>query len=266
LTLRHQARDAALRHLDLTRDLTEPELTEIVDLARHLYGAQGVDHSGNDLDAPGSPPGLGPQVLIAGPAGRLGNNPVNRVFGDFSMWATGNDDAPPSNVNHRASVARGAGVFFDRRFMIRDVTGLNDKGLGNPFHRSCGSGCHNTTLMGMDLAPGFMDLGLNNLPWANNRSDLPLFRIVCDESADPHPYLGREIYSHDPGRALITGRCAHVGQTMTQQMRGLASRAPYFANGSSQSLRELVDFYDRRFNIGYTEQEKQDLVNFLGVL
>ena len=31
-------------------------------------------------------------------------------------------------------------------------------------------------------------------------------------------------------------------------------------------LRELVDFYDRRFNIRFTEQEKVDLVNFLGVL
>jgi hypothetical protein len=27
-----------------------------------------------------------------------------------------------------------------------------------------------------------------------------------------------------------------------------------------------VDFYDRRYNIGYSEQEKQDLVNFLGAL
>jgi cytochrome c peroxidase len=49
-------------------------------------------------------------------------------------------------------------------------------------------------------------------------------------------------------------------------MRGLAARAPYFANGSSANLRELVDFYDRRFNIGYTEIEKQDLVNFMSTL
>jgi hypothetical protein len=27
-----------------------------------------------------------------------------------------------------------------------------------------------------------------------------------------------------------------------------------------------VDFYDRRYTIGYSEQEKQDLVNFLGAL
>jgi len=28
----------------------------------------------------------------------------------------------------------------------------------------------------------------------------------------------------------------------------------------------LVDFYDRRFNIGYSEQEKNDLVNFMRTL
>ncbi len=51
-----------------------------------------------------------------------------------------------------------------------------------------------------------------------------------------------------------------------EQFRGLAARAPYFSNGSAATLRELVDFYDRRYNIGYSELEKQDLVNFLGSL
>ena len=50
------------------------------------------------------------------------------------------------------------------------------------------------------------------------------------------------------------------------QFRGLAARAPYFTNGSSATLRELVDFYDRRYNIQYTEREKEDLVNFLSTL
>ena len=51
-----------------------------------------------------------------------------------------------------------------------------------------------------------------------------------------------------------------------QQFRGLTARAPYFANGSAGDLTELVDFYDRRFRIGLTEKEKQDLVNFLSIL
>ena len=65
------------------------------------------------------------------------------------------------------------------------------------------------------------------------------------------------IYTQDPGRALISGKCDDVGSIVMQQFRGLAARAPYFSNGSAATLRELVDFYDRRFNIGYTEQETQ---------
>ena len=51
-----------------------------------------------------------------------------------------------------------------------------------------------------------------------------------------------------------------------QQLRGLSARAPYFSNGSASSLREIVDFYDRRFNIDFTEGEREDLVNFLSAL
>jgi cytochrome c peroxidase len=74
------------------------------------------------------------------------------------------------------------------------------------------------------------------------------------------------IYTQDPGRALISGRCNDVGTIVMQQLRGLSSRAPYFSNGSAASLRELVDYYDRRYSIGYSEQEKTDLINFLGAL
>ena len=66
--------------------------------------------------------------------------------------------------------------------------------------------------------------------------------------------------------ALITGRCADVGAIAAQQLRGLSARAPYFVNGSAKTLGDLVDYYDRRFSIGFTDVEKQDLINFLSVL
>ena len=34
-------------------------------------------------------------------------------------------------------------------------------------------------------------------------------------------------------------------------------------NGSANSLETVVDFYDTRFHIGFTKQEKSDLVAFL---
>ena len=78
--------------------------------------------------------------------------------------------------------------------------------------------------------------------------------------------LGRTFLTQDPGRAFVTGKCADAGSVLMQQFRGLTARAPYFANGSAADLAELVDFYDRRFKIGLTDTEKQDLVNFLRIL
>ena len=49
-------------------------------------------------------------------------------------------------------------------------------------------------------------------------------------------------------------------------MRGLAARAPYFHNGSAATLMDVVNFYDERFGIGFTSDQKQDLVNFLNAL
>ena len=124
----------------------------------------------------------------------------------------------------------------------------------------------------MDLAPGWVDLGTTNYPtWTepavfDTGAELPVFKITCHASPAPHPFLGRTIYTTDPGRALITGRCADVGSITMQQFRGLAARAPYFVNGSAATLRELVDYYDRRFDMKLTEREKVDLVNFLSVL
>ena len=96
--------------------------------------------------------------------------------------------------------------------------------------------------------------------------DLPLFKVVCNPEVRPHPFLGRVIYTQDPGRALISGKCYDVGSIVMGQLRGLAARAPYFSNGSAEDLRALVDFYDRRFNMSLTQQEKTDLVNFMSVL
>ena len=70
----------------------------------------------------------------------------------------------------------------------------------------------------------------------------------------------------DLGRAMISGRCADVGKVKGPILRGLAARAPYFHNGSAASLNDVVNFYDQRFNIHLTDQEKADLVNFLRTL
>ena len=57
-----------------------------------------------------------------------------------------------------------------------------------------------------------------------------------------------------------------VGKTKGPILRGLSSRAPYFHNGSAQTLLDIVHFYETRFGLVLSKQDELDLVNFLSVL
>jgi hypothetical protein len=276
-TLRTQAQSAARTHLELQAPLSREQLDAIEAFERQLYATQAFSLGAGALDEQGGPSGLGPRAMATGSDGVLGNNTTRFVIPMEDKWADlpeGRDAAEHERNAFRESVQRGHDVFFFRTFWIADAMHINTVGLGNPIKRTC-STCHGMHMTGMDTANGWMDVGSTNhpfalepaeSPWAEELPKLPLYRIVCRADLPPHPFLGREIYTQDPGRALISGKCEDVGAIVIQQFRGLAARAPYFSNGSAANLRELVDFYDRRFNIRYTEQERDDLVNFLSVL
>ncbi|HYV63316.1 MAG TPA: hypothetical protein VE958_11615, partial [Bryobacteraceae bacterium] len=266
-TLATQARSAAMGHIQ-AKSITEEQLRRIIDFESQVYVAQNVDRTAGNLAEPGGPSTLGPKAMADHKPGVLGDNDYDPVFRFFDSWKNNGGSA---QEQFRASVARGADIFMFRQFWLRDATHINSIGLGNPLKRTCAT-CHNAQMTGQDLSAGWVDVGTTNYPtwtepstWADS-SELPVFKITCVRDADPHPYLGRVIYTTDPGRALISGRCIDVGSIVMQQLRGLAARAPYFANGSAKTLREVVDFYDRRFDMKLSDQEKEDLINFLGVL
>jgi hypothetical protein len=267
-SLRSQAIDAMRTHMEMVGPLPEEKLARILQFEQHLYVAQNYSSGAGDLTETGGPRALGVKAMIDGKDHMNGYDKDTGVFFFFDQWKhpTSVAVAPAgSRTEFRESVARGYDVFFNRPFWISDTFGINNIRLGNPFKNACGF-CHNSQLTGVDDVPGWMDLGTTNFPHAPESPDLPLFKVTCKPTADPHPYLGRVIYTTDPGRALVSGRCEDVGGIVMQQFRGIAARAPYFSDGSAKTLREVVDFYDRRYNIGYTEREKQDLVNFLSVL
>lgn len=264
-SLTAQMRDAAATHLAMFRKLSPDAIAKILDFERRLYVAQAVDNEGGALDADGAQGG--PGKLQASPPGRLGSQGTP-VWSEFEAWEkvppAQRVKLPPAVVAFRDSVARGAKTFRTKTFLISDSAGINSPiGFGNPVRNSCVF-CHNMSFMGMDVAPGQVDLGTTNKPFADPMPWLPLFRVTC--TGAPHPHYGRVILTSDPGYALTTGRCADVGRITLQSMRGLGARAPYFSNGSAKDLRGIVDFYDRRYHIGYTEQEKRDLVNLMRAL
>jgi hypothetical protein len=273
-TLKIQATEAAHDHLETRSPPSAEQLRQIVAFESQVFAGQGVDRVGDDFSAPLMPPALGAKNLQSSPSGVLGDNFGRPVFKSFDAWKANANDEKSAPAAFRASVMRGYDLFFNRPFWIRDTVHINTVGLGNPAKRTCVT-CHNLQMVGTDASAGWVDLGTTNEPWAGEpldspsspaKSPLPLFKVVCKPSARPHPFLGRVIYTHDPGRALISGRCFDVGSIVMGQLRGLSARAPYFSNGSAEDLRALVDFYDRRFNIGLSQQERTDLVNFMSVL
>lgn len=261
-TLAIQAEGAYHDHQEAEGQLRPDQLNPIIAFESQVYAAQIFDSGAKNLIEPGGPGALGPLNLFRETAGVL-NSPAKPVFLSFDRWKTDSE--------FRQSAARGNDIFLNRTFWVRDVAHINSIGLGNPAKRSCAV-CHNAVMSGMDRAPGWVDLGTTNYPtWTepktwNEPGELPVFRLTCRADARPHPFLGRVIYTSDPGRALVTGKCADIGAITMGQFRGLAARAPYFANGSAKNLMELVDYYDRRFDMRLTTQEKEDLVNFLKIL
>jgi hypothetical protein len=250
--------------------LSREEFDKIIGYETQVFVAQVIDRWGNTLVERNGPEGIGPHAIAEAGLHVLsetGRDPVFRLFDAWKKPEAISGDLSEEQRKFRASVARGSDIFATRQFWIRDAAN-NTAGSGSPIQRSC-SACHNVEMTGQHPAPAWIDLGTTNyreLALSSQQSELPVFKCVCREDAPPHPYLGRVIYTSDPGRGLITGKCADIGSIVMGQLRGLAARAPYFSNGSAKSLREVVDFFDKRFDIKLTEQDKQDLVNFLSVL
>lgn len=263
--LTEQLDDASSSHLEFIRRLTPEQIDRLQDFELRIYAAQQVGPNGVTLNAGGAEGG--PAKLRDSEPGALGSIGTP-VWSEFAAWEKPNPAAEKGltkkQIAFRRSVARGARTFRDKTFLIFDSAGINSRiGFGNPVRNSCVF-CHNMSQMGNDVAPGQVDLGTTTLPYADPFSDLPMFRITC--RGRPHPHYGKVILTYDPGFALTSGRCADVGKITLQSMRGLSARAPYFSNGLAKDLREVIDYYERRYRIGYTEQEKQDLVNLMSVL
>jgi len=255
-TLEAQAIDAVHTH-EQGRNLSAEDLKQIVDFERQLYVSQGFDNKAGDLTEVGGPQGLGAWQLGRGNVSHTGD----AKFLTVSRWTGGNRE----QAAFRASVERGSAVFSQRQFTIDQTANLEGAHAQAAKQGTCAT-CHSERMTGANTKQAWMDIGTSTLPWSGDDKSLPLFKITCSANAEPHPYLGRVIYTNDPGRALVTGKCRDVGSVVMQQLRGLSARAPYFTGGSAKNLQAVVDYYDRRFNAHYTAQEKQDLVNFLGVL
>jgi len=65
---------------------------------------------------------------------------------------------------------------------------------------------------------------------------------------------------------MISGLCSALNRVKGPILRGLAGRAPYFHNGSAATLLQAVNFYNQRFSMHLTEEQKRQLVAILNSL
>lgn len=255
--LSDQANGATQGHAAAANPLTPAQREAIVSFETGLYTAQAEDNAGGVLNARsgnGGPVDLSREPFQIGINDSLspGFNP--RAFTLFDAWQ--NQSNPDEWSAARASISRGEEIFNTRTFTVAGVRGVNDV-LQTPSLTATCTVCHDTPNVGNHSAALPLDLGLTTE--AMRTPDMPLYTFR-------NKTTGEILKTTDPGRALITGKWRHMSTFKGPILRGLAARAPYFHNGSAATLEQAVNFYDTRFSIGLTPQEKADLVAFLRAL
>jgi cytochrome c peroxidase len=286
-SLQSQFQDATLGHAQASKPPTSAEISQGVAFETGLFTMQATDqHAGSlsKLPANGGPVNLS----------RIGlpNVPVFEIpfsFIAYEGWEMSANSA-------QASINRGETIFDTNTFTINGVAGFNNVGsttinfpsgvpTSGPITGTC-STCHNNLNVGADTVGGGRHLGIGDNSSSDKSgfqttatvlpptSDQPLFAFDCPVGSipffsNPVTVNGKtydEFQTTDPGMGLISGSCADLGKFKVPRLDGLASRAPYFHNGNAASLSQLVQFYDTRFSIGLSAQDKQDLINFLNSL
>jgi hypothetical protein len=297
-----QSNDATLTHAQ-GKGLTQAQRESIVNFETALATAQIFDRTAGDLRVDGAQGGPNPilaQEFHIGVNDNFGDpvtgkpfNPV--VFTIFDRWTNigldkncdhdhdhdrddrcrcDDDDDHRHGYDHghdrdchrddrddrldaaRRSVARGQAIFNTRPIKISGVSGINDEAaFGKPAQLigTCTT-CHDTPNSGNHSVAAPLNIGLAD---ASRRTpDMPLYTLR-------NKATGEIVKVTDPGRALVDGKWAHIGRFKGPILRDLAPRAPYFHNGFAKDFDAVIDFYEDRFHVGFTKQERLDIIAFL---
>jgi len=277
-SLESQFQDATLGHAQAAVAPSTEQIAAGVAFESGVFTAQSFDNDARSLAANGA---------TGGPVALSDDPPFLPATGLEAM--TMFDSWTDSRSAAQASIKRGQDIFNNRQFTFRGVAGANDT-LGNPATGTC-AGCHSNQNVGGSVNAGGKHLGIgdnSSSDQSGNQTsatvlppsgDQPLFSFLCRRDANGNsiiPFFSNPVTidgivyddfrTSDPGMALISGKCKDLGKFKVPRLRGLASRAPYFHGGNAADLSDVVDFYNRRFDLGLNQQERRDLINFLGTL
>lgn len=275
--LLRQASDAVRGHAEAAQALSAAEQRAIVNFESGLFAAQVSTRAAGNLSDKG---GRGGPNALAATNFYWGINdlqngdyrthlPFNRdAMALYGAWrglaapppspppAPGRRPPPPpapsSTDQAKASIARGEAIFNTRPMNIANVAGFAPGA-----QRATCSSCHDAPNAGSHSITRMIDIGVSDARFRT--PDMPLYTLRNNAT-------GQQVQTTDPGQALQTGRWADIGKFKVPALRNLSARPPYFHNGSQPDLASVVRFYDRRFQLGLSQQEVTDLANFLGAL
>ena len=254
--LSDQSNGATLGHAAAANPLTQEQREEIVDFETSLFTAQSRDFEAGNLQTQGA---KGGPVHLAAERFFMGiNDTLSAEFNPNSMtlfdtWSDLRGSSREQSTLARQSVARGETLFNNFQIQISGVHGLNDV-LGQEVITGTCTTCHDAPNVGNHSVSLPLDIGIASE--TRRTPDMPLYTFR-------NKTTGEIVTTTDPGRALITGKWKHMSLFKGPILRGLAARPPYFHNGSAATLTDVVKFYNDRFKLELSEEQKQDLVAFL---
>jgi cytochrome c peroxidase len=268
--LAHQSNDATRGHAQAALDLTPAQQQAIVEFETGLFTAQARDNRAGNLGgdgARGGPVHLSQQPFFLGVNDPVGLNPTGAPFDSqaftlYDAWRALRGNEHEGFYDARSAIARGQQIFNTRTLTIEGVGGLNGQTFASGVHvpesfaGTC-TICHDTPNAGNHSVKAPLNIGLTDE--SRRTPDMPLYTLMNLATGDT-------VKTTDPGRAMITGKWRDIGKFKGPILRALAARAPYFHNGSAATLADVVDFYNTRFNMHLTAQDKSDLVAFLRAL
>lgn len=266
--LLQQANSATRGHAQAGLDLSPAQARQIVAFEMGLATAQSHDNGAGNLQsegASGGPVPVAKEPFFPGINDPVGLNPTGaaftpEVFTLFNAWRK-LDDGDQAKAAARASILRGQALFNTKPIVLSGVGGLNGHMFPNgatppaSFTGSC-TICHDTPNIGNHSVRAPLDIGLTDPMVAPY---LPVYTLR-------NKLTNATVRTTDPGRAMITGKWADVNRFKGPVLRGLAARAPYFHNGAAATLEDVIEFYETRFQVGFTAREKADLLAFLRAL
>jgi cytochrome c peroxidase len=265
--LMHQSNAATLGHAQAAQAIDPATQTAIVNFEMTLFTAVTFDNDAKQLNAKqglGGPSNVAAADFHIGINDVLGADPAPNappfspdVFHTYDAWSDAADKFSGTDAA-RGAVVRGQALFNRKPINIAGVKGLNDALGADVIPGTCTT-CHDTPSAGNHSVSLPIDIGLADE--SRRTPDMPLYTFHLKGGADTDV-----IRVTDPGRALISGRFRDIGKFKGPILRGLAARAPYFHNGSAATLMDAVEFYNDRFALHLTQQQKDDLVAFLNAL